>query len=322
MSRTKRNRPEHDTPPKDQRNKRDKKGLEGDSLPSNCPVCCNVIVDHDEEKGIEGDDAMFCEGTCNAWIHRTCVGLSCMSYEELSEQESPYFCPQCTSSNQSKEIEELRKLVNSLTSELNSVKLQMLQLKDQHTVNQPNTTQTESQSSSETATANPSPGPPPTQSPQTFNPDIHSTITTILSEEREKEKRQLNLIVHQLTESTKEDPQSRKSEDIDVSSKLIQKYLGTPVTITNAIRLGSKGAKPRLLKISVSSKREKGMILKNCVKLRNKSHPADIQRIYITPDLTPKEQQENKALRSQLLELNKSGKHYKIKNGKVVRRDK
>ena len=74
--------------------------------------------------------------------------------------------------------------------------------------------------------------------------------------------------------------------------------------------------------IYIYSKREKGLVLKNCVKLQNKNHPADIQRVYITPDLTPKEQQENKALRSQLLELNKSGKHYKIKNGKIVRRDK
>ena len=93
MPRTKRNHPEHDTPPKDRRNKHDKTGLEGDSLPLNCLVCYNVIVDHDEEKGIEGDKAMFCEGTCNAWIHRMCIGLGSMSYEALSEQESPYFCP-------------------------------------------------------------------------------------------------------------------------------------------------------------------------------------------------------------------------------------
>ena len=99
MLQTKRNHPEHDTPPKDWRNKRDKTGLEGDS---NCLVCCNLIVDHDEEKGIEGDEAMFCEGTCNAWIHRTCVGLSSMSYEALLEQESPYFYPQCTSSKKSR----------------------------------------------------------------------------------------------------------------------------------------------------------------------------------------------------------------------------
>ena len=160
-----------------------------------------------------------------------------------------------------------------------------------------------------------------------LRPNLHKHLILTFTQSSlpsfpKKDKRQLNLIVHQLTESTKEDPQSRKTEDIHVSSNLIQKYLGIPVTITNAIRLGSRGDKPRLLKISVSSKHEKALVLKNCVKLRNKNHPADIQRVYITPDLTLKEQQENKALRSQLLELNKSGKHYKIRNGKIVRRDK
>jgi len=106
----------------------------------------------------------------------------------------------------------------------------------------------------------------------------------------------LNLIVHQLAEYKQEEPQSRKAEDI---SKLIQKYLVVTSTVTNAIRLGSKGAKPRLLKISVSSKHEKKFNLKLC----NKEYPNDIQKIYITPDLTPKEQKENKALRNKLFEL-------------------
>ena len=48
----------------------------------------------------------------------------------------------------------------------------------------------------------------------------------------------------------------------------------------------------------------------------------DVQKIYITPDLTLKEQQENKALRSQLYEMNKPNKLYKIKNGKIVQREK
>ena len=65
---SKRNHPEHDTLPKDQRNKRDNKGLNGDTSPTHCLVCCNVIVEYDEEKGIEGDDAVFCEGSCSAWI--------------------------------------------------------------------------------------------------------------------------------------------------------------------------------------------------------------------------------------------------------------
>ena len=82
---SKRNYPEHDTPPKDQKHKHDKKGGEEDSTPAHCPVCCKVIVEHNEEKKIEGDDAVFCEGTCNAWVHRMCVGLSKHSYEALTE---------------------------------------------------------------------------------------------------------------------------------------------------------------------------------------------------------------------------------------------
>jgi len=56
----------------------------------------------------------------------------------------------------------------------------MLQLKDQHITNQPDPTPTETQSSSTPLTADDvSTGPLLTQSSQTLNPDIHSTITTI-----------------------------------------------------------------------------------------------------------------------------------------------
>jgi len=110
----------------------------------------------------------------------------------------------------------------------------------------------------------------------------------------------------------------RKVEDKEVCSKLIQKYLGVSTTVTNAIRIGSKGAKPCLLKLLVSSKSEKSLILKNCTKLRNKKHPNDIQRIYITLNLTPEEQKENRALRNKLAKLNQTGKNFKIKNGQIA----
>jgi len=84
-------------------------------------------------------------------------------------------------------------------------------------------------------------------------------------------------------------------------------------TVTNAIKLGSKGTKPCLLKISVSSKCEKSLILKNCTKLYNKEYPDDIQKIYITLDHIPKEQKVNEALRNKPFELNRSGKNFKIK---------
>jgi len=77
-------------------------------------------------------------------------------------------------------IKELKKLVTSLTSKLNLVRSEMLQLKDQQTGNQPNLTLREAQSSFTPKTQSPL-----TQSPQTSNPDIHTTITTMQKREGE-----------------------------------------------------------------------------------------------------------------------------------------
>ena len=71
----------------------------------------------------------------------------------------------------------------------------------------------------------------------------------------------------------------------------------------------------------MESEREKATILRNCTKLRAKDNPEDIQKVYITPDLTPREQQHNKALRARLAEMNKDGKKYLIKNGRIVQRE-
>ena len=102
------------------------------------------------------------------------------------------------------------------------------------------------------------------------------------------------------------DPLNRKEADINESTKLFQNYLGTQVSIFNASRIGKKHDntnKPRLLKVTVSSLWEKAQVLRNCIKLRNKDNPEEIQSVYVKPDLTIKEQKENKALCTQLDEV-------------------
>ena len=76
----------------------------------------------------------------------------------------------------------------------------------------------------------------------------------------------------------------------------------------------------RLLKITVETEKEKASILCNAFKLRNKELPEHLRKIFITPDVTPKEREEHKVLRAKLSEANKSGNNYKIKNGQIVRR--
>jgi len=63
---------------------------------------------------------------------------------------------------------------------------------------------------------------------------------------------------------------------------------------------------------------EKVLILHNCTKLRDENNPDEIKKVFITPDLTTKEQAVNKKLRTELKNLNKEGKSYEIRNDKIV----
>ena len=145
---------------------------------------------------------------------------------------------------------------------------------------------------------------------------ISNTVISALNENKEKERRRLNIILHQLPESIAENSQTRKNDDISEASKIFNKVLSIPSNVTNAIRLGQKSAKPRLLKITLDSERSKALILKNCTKLRGTDTPEYLKSVFITPDLTPKERDTNKALRSKLNELNKDGKVFRIKTGR------
>ena len=82
---------------------------------------------------------------------------------------------------------------------------------------------------------------------------ISNTVISALNENKEKERRRLNIILHQLPESTAENSQTMKNNDISEASKIFNKVLSIPSNVTNAIRLGQKGAKPRLPKITLDS---------------------------------------------------------------------
>ena len=134
-----------------------------------------------------------------------------------------------------------------------------------------------------------------------------SLTASLFNEQKERERRELNLIVHNMLESTASEGAGRKKDDIMKVTSVMKDNIKVKPTISNAIRLGKKGSdKPCLLKITVSSIEEKVAILRTKVKLR--------------ADLTPLEQRKNKALRQQLRELNKEEKIYRIKNGEIVRR--
>ena len=84
-------------------------------------VCEDTIR---EAKGRgKGQDAVFCDGSCHAWLHRHCAGLSRRRFEALANSEEAFLCPTCQREGQEGAITLLKDEVAALRAEL-------LQLKD------------------------------------------------------------------------------------------------------------------------------------------------------------------------------------------------
>ena len=149
----------------------------------------------------------------------------------------------------------------------------------------------------------------------------NNVASTIVAKQKEKERRQLNLIVHNLAKSTESDALIQKEKGIEEASKLFTDYLGVKAVDTKANRIGKKGSKPRLLKVSDYTLDNKVCILRNKMNLRKDDNSNHIKAIYITADLTPMEQQKNKLLREQLKQMNKDGNCYVIKNRAIFREE-
>lgn len=278
-------------------------------------VSCSKEV---EEDGIE------CQWCCG-WEHRQCAGLSISEYKMLGSSSSKimFFCTLCyTKVPFALKIEhESVSHHNALEKRLKSIEDKLVEslqkYKDcasQLSTNQQDTIMVDINEESDR------------DSVITLKSPFEQLASSIVKEQNEKEKRHLNLVLHNVPESTKEEANARKQEDINRISSLFTKQLGVKASISNAIRIGKKSKeseenkRPRLLKITVSNNEEKTMILRNKLKLRDQKNPEDVRKIFITIDFTPLEQKKNKQLRDKLKEMNKDGNRYIIKNGKIVQR--
>ena len=74
----------------------------------------------------------------------------------------------------------------------------------------------------------------------------------VVYEQRERDRRKLNLIFHNVPESVKKSGPERKADDINMINGLLHQHLGYSPAISNALCLGEKADRPRFLKVSVT----------------------------------------------------------------------
>ena len=143
---------------------------------------------------------------------------------------------------------------------------------------------------------------------------IEGKVQEAIEAYRDRESRKCNIIVHNIPESKKPEVKERREEDTMEVKRLFEDGLGLEeLEIQSIVRLGKKMQdKNRLMKVTVGSVKTKREILSNTKKLKNAENWS---RVFITPDLTPKERDRSRTLREELKRRKDEGEE-----GLVIRR--
>ena len=130
----------------------------------------------------------------------------------------------------------------------------------------------------------------------TKSPNLLALRTVV--EYREREQHKLNLIFHKVSESTHSDPPSRREQDVKFIHNVANEVGVNQLEITNIIRLGQPSETGTcLLKVAVSNLQSKRQLL---FKAKNlwQAKSDQLQKVFITPDLSPQEREYQKNLRA------------------------
>ena len=79
------------------------------------PICADYIIDATDTH--EGQETLFCDGTCQCWFHHWCPGVSQARYKLISASPEPFLCSTCTFDRQQAVIQDLQSNVQALTEE-------------------------------------------------------------------------------------------------------------------------------------------------------------------------------------------------------------
>ena len=88
----------------------------------NSEVCsiCNKRIEERSARN-KGEDAVFCEGKCQKWLHRHCAGLSQPCFKLINETDAPFTCVYCLLIQQAAQINEMHTTVKNLTTQIDTI---------------------------------------------------------------------------------------------------------------------------------------------------------------------------------------------------------
>ena len=145
-----------------------------------------------------------------------------------------------------------------------------------------------------------------------------NTMSKVFDSFMDKERRKLNVVVHNLPEQEGSSLAERMENDQLLFKEVIKEGLNLIIRPTKAFRVGKRiGDRPRLLIVTLESTDVKAELLRMASQLR---HLSKWKRIYVTPDLTKKDRDDAKRLRDELATRKQAGEeNLVIRRGRIVR---
>lgn len=283
---------------------------------------CNAAVGKKEQ-------GVACEA-CETWFHAACVNIDAALYGNMQKlMNLHWFCDDCNDSviktvkdishlqKRQEELEQGHKSLQSslftVMSDIKDLKGEIIEisnyLKSNH--GEVNKGDIEKQVK-ELTTACINDGPWVNNVKREMEEGI-SAVKEDMEESLEIERRKYNLVIHGIPE-----------ESLEKDKEELAEILGSGLSIDPdrhvemMMRLGrvSEG-KLRPLRIKLKTMEGRKEILTRAKNLRNIDR---YKRLFITPDLTKKQQEMDKALRMKLKEIREGGdREAKINNGKIVK---
>jgi hypothetical protein len=294
------------------------------------------MADHDEgsECGIckgevkEGDRGVQCD-CCGTWVHDKCGDINANVYNTLKKFSGAklgtglhWYCPSCNKGMKDwilemrgmkerqgkveKDLEGLKKVVEEIRNEIKEAKVESgeertklwSELVARQTVEKREVVVGGAMSGGEVITRNVS-----------ASREIQGTVT----EAMEREKRKSNLVIMGIKETTGDE---YKEEVENLVKDLME---GEYVKIQVGERIGRKEGKVRPIRIVVEDVVHRRKILSKAKELKNM---VGKERTYIVPDLTRKQQEDDRKLRDQVKIFKGRGDvGVKIVKGQVVKGD-
>lgn len=258
-----------------------------------CPICESAILDAVGKK--PGQDAIECEGTCAAWLHRHCAGLSKEAFKMIrhSKSNSPFYCAQCRLEKHELEIESLKSSITSITAKLTMACDELADLKKENLALRVTKSSQATNSYSSVVSGVPTPCPQSADSAHT------QTAGSTNKKDYPKQDRKFNLILFGVTECEKGTLRHRRiSSDTESVAGILAAVDPdfSAQSLRDSFRLGKyqeERSRPILVKLTRSS--DVASVLSKRAKL------ADLPGISIKADQSLKE----RAIESQLLKERK-----------------